>query len=71
MESYKQVPVKYLSEIITARVKEITEALLYEIQASGLSEKLRRGIVITGGCANLTNISMYINDLSGYNVRPE
>lgn len=70
MESYKQVPVKYLSEIITARVKEITEALLYEIQASGLSEKLRRGIVITGGCANLTNISMYINDLSGYNVRP-
>ena len=69
MENYKQVPVKYLSEIITARVKEITEALLYEIQASGLSEKLRRGMVITGGSANLTNIGMYIKDLSGYNVR--
>ena len=69
MENYKQVPVKYLSEIITARVKEITEAILYEIQSSGLADKLRCGLVITGGGANLTNIATFIKDLSGYNVR--
>ncbi|MBQ2090066.1 MAG: cell division protein FtsA [Bacteroidales bacterium] len=69
LEGFKQIPVKYLSEIITARVKEITDAMLYEIQRSGLADKLRGGLVITGGCANLTNIAMYIKDLSGYNVR--
>ena len=69
LEGFKQIPVKYLSEIITARVKELTEAMLYEIQRSGLADSLRGGMVITGGCANLTNIAMYIKDISGYNVR--
>lgn len=65
----KQVEVKYLSEIITARVKEIVEALLFKIQESGYADKLRNGIVLTGGCANLTGCSNYIKELSGYNVR--
>lgn len=69
LEGFKQIPVKYLSEIITARVKEITDAMLYEIQRSGLADKLRGGVVLTGGCANLTNIAMYFKDISGYNVR--
>lgn len=68
-ENNKQIPVKYLSEIITARVKEIVEALLYEIQQSGLADSLRCGLVLTGGCANLTNIAMFVRDLSGYSVR--
>ncbi|MBQ9184649.1 MAG: cell division protein FtsA [Bacteroidales bacterium] len=68
-EGFKQIPVKYLSEIITARVKEITDAMLYEIQKSGLADNLRGGIVITGGGANLANIALYIKDISGYNVR--
>ena len=65
----KQVEVKYLSEIITARVREIVEALLYKIQESGYSDKLRNGIVLTGGCANLTGCANFIKELSGYNVR--
>ena len=69
LEGFKQIPVKYLSEIITARVKELTDAMLYKIQQSGLADNLRGGVVITGGCANLTNIAMYIKDISGYNVR--
>ena len=69
LEGFKQIPVKYLSEIITARVKELTEAMLYEIQKSGMADKLRGGVVITGGCANLTSMAMYIKDLSGYTVR--
>ena len=65
----KQVTVKYLSEIITARATEITEAILYEIQKSGFADRLRSGIVITGGGANLLNINNLIKDISGYNVR--
>lgn len=66
---YKQIPVKYLSEIITCRVKEIIDAILYEIQLSGMADSLRNGIVITGGGANTGNIASYIKELSGYNVR--
>lgn len=69
MSAYRQIPVNYLSEIITARVKEIIDAMLYEIQESGLSADLRKGIVITGGGAEMLNIANYIKDLSGYNVR--
>lgn len=69
IEGYKQIPVKYLSEIITAREKEIIEAILWEIQQSGLSEGLRNGLVITGGGAGMANIGTMIKDLSGYSVR--
>lgn len=65
----KQLSVKYLSEIITYRVKEIIEAILYEIEKSGFADNLRNGIVLTGGGANLTNCANYIKELSGYNVR--
>ena len=65
----KQLPVKYLSEIITYRVKEIVEAMLYEIEQSGFADNLRSGLVLTGGCAELTNCCNYIKELSGYTVR--
>ncbi|MBO8452600.1 MAG: cell division protein FtsA [Bacteroidetes bacterium] len=65
----KQVTVKYLSEIITARETEIIEAILYRIQESGLADRLRSGIVITGGGANLLNVGSLIKDISGYAVR--
>ena len=51
--SYDQLPVKYLSEIITARVEEIMMAILYEIYQSGFADSLRSGIVVTGGCAQI------------------
>ena len=60
---------KYLSEIISARVREIVEALLYEIQLSGYAESLRCGLVLTGGCANILNICPFIKEISGYNTR--
>ncbi len=65
----KQVSVQYLSQVITARATEIIEAVLYEIQESGFADHLRSGVVITGGGANLANISTLIKELSGYNVR--
>ncbi len=65
----KQLPVRYLSEIITYRAKEIIQAMLYSIQMSGYADELRSGLVITGGGAGLAGISNYIKELSGYNVR--
>lgn len=67
--SSQQLPVKYLSEIITARSREIINAILFEIQRSGYADKLRSGIVITGGGANLANLGNLIKDMSGYNVK--
>ena len=68
-EPDKQLPVKYLSEIITARVEEIRMAILYEIQNSGFADKLRSGLVITGGGAQIANLGNFIYDISGYRVR--
>ena len=65
----QKLPVKYLSDIITCRAREIIEAMLFLIQESGYSEKLRNGIVITGGGANLANITALIKEMSGYKVR--
>ena len=68
-EGDKSLSVKYLSEIITARVEEIMMAILYEIEISGFADRLRSGIVITGGVAQCANICNFINDISGYKVR--
>lgn len=68
-EPDKQLSVKYLSEIITARVEEILMAILYEIEISGFADRLRSGIVVTGGCARTANICNFILDLSGYKAR--
>ena len=68
-EPNKQLPVKYLSEIITARVEEIMLAMIYEIQESGFADMLRSGIVVTGGSAQLPNLGAFINEISGFKVR--
>lgn len=66
-----QVTVKYISEIITARMKEIVEALLYHIQVSGYATEdiLRAGVVVTGGGSDLVNCANFIKELSGYSVK--
>ena len=68
-EPYKEVPVRYISEIIDSRSREIVEAVLYYIQQSGLQNALRSGIVVTGGGAELTNFVPLVKEMSGYDVR--
>ena len=68
-EPTKQISVKYLSEIITARIEEIMMAILYEIEESGFGDMLRSGIVITGGVAETANLCNFVHELSGYRVR--
>lgn len=65
----KEIPVKYLSEIISARTREILDAIFYEIQRSGMQDILRSGIVLTGGGAKLIGLGALVKDMSGYNVR--
>lgn len=69
MTGPKQIPVKYMSEIITCREQEIIDALLYEIQQSGLADALRSGIVVTGGGARMANLLPFIKECSGYDAR--
>ena len=64
-----KLPVKYLSEIISARVEEILMAIFYEIEESGFADSLRSGIVVTGGVAQTANLGNMIYDLSGYRAR--
>lgn len=65
----KEIPVKYLAEIISARTREILDAIFYEIQQSGMQDILRSGIVLTGGGAKLIGLASLVKDMSGYNVR--
>ena len=68
-EPYKEVSVKYISEIIDCRMREILDAVLYSIQQSGLQNEIRSGIVLTGGGALLANLGNLVKDMSGYEVR--
>ncbi len=68
-EPYKEVPVRYISEIIDCRCREIVEAVLYYIQESGLQNNIRGGVVVTGGGAELANFIPLIKEMSGYEVR--
>jgi len=69
MENDKQIPVKFLSEIVTARAQEIIEAVLYKIQESGFADRLRSGIVITGGCAEMGCFCTLMEEMSGLKTR--
>ena len=68
-EPFKEVPVRYISEIIDCRCREIVEAILYYLQESGLQNAIRGGVVVTGGSAELTNFIALFKEMSGYDVR--
>lgn len=65
----KRISVKYLSEIINERMKEIINAVLYEIQKSGCAENLRNGLVVTGGGVELGGCCKLFHEISGYTAR--
>jgi cell division protein FtsA len=68
-DPYLEIPVKYVSEIVDSRCREIVEAILYYIEESGFANSLRNGIVVTGGCAELMNFVSLFKEMSGYKVR--
>ena len=68
-DPYVEIPVRYISEIITARYRELVDAVLFHIQESGLQNQLRGGIVLTGGASMQKNLDLLFKEMSGYNVR--
>ena len=65
----REVSFKVIAGIIEARVEEILEAVMYEIENSGYMDKLGAGIVITGGGSQLTNLRQFIKIKTGYDAR--
>ncbi len=65
----REVSFKVISSIIEARVEEIIEAVMYEIENSGYQDKLRAGIVITGGGSQLMYLCNYVKYKTGYDTR--
>ena len=68
-DPYTEIPVRYVSQIIDARCREIVEAILYHIEESGYANTLRQGVVVTGGGSELKNFVSLFEDMSGYRVR--
>ena len=54
---------------IQFRLEEIIDAILYEIESSGFSDKLEAGIVLTGGSSMIKNIDQLIKNKTGLDVR--
>lgn len=69
VEMNRRIRVKYLSEIIAARQKEILEALFVPIVKKDMLKYVRTGVVMIGGAAEMTNLANLINNMTGYNVR--
>ena len=65
----RDIPYKHLAEIIESRVEELLEAALYEIERSGYKEKLNAGLVITGGTAQLPNLTSFAKLVTGFDTR--
>lgn len=65
----KEVSLNLLGNIIQARMEEIIDFVLYEIESSGYYDKLGAGIVLTGGGAELRNLAELIKFRTGLDVR--
>jgi cell division protein FtsA len=65
----KEISFKSLAYIIQSRMEEILDAVLFEIESSGVMEKLSAGIVITGGGALLKHLPQLVKFRSGLDVR--
>ena len=65
----KEISMRNLANIIQARMEEIFEQVYFEIKASGYSNKLNAGIVITGGGSQLKSIKQLVEYVTGLDAR--
>src|SRR5690606_31427668 len=66
---HKEISVKYLAQIIQARMEEIIEFVLFEIKSSGYERKLAAGIVVTGGGSLLKHLPQLVMLTTGMDCR--
>ena len=65
----KELSLKFISKIIEARMEEILEAVLYEIERSGYIDKISAGIVFTGGGSLIMNLKQLSESITGLSTR--
>jgi len=65
----KEISFKSLAYIIQSRMEEIIDTVNFEIENSGVAEKLSAGIVLTGGGALLKHLSQLVKFKTGFDVR--
>lgn len=65
----KEISFRNLAYIIQSRMEEIVDAVMFEIESSGMADKVSAGIVLTGGSAELVNLSDLFTLQTGYDVR--
>lgn len=65
----KYIHVKNLAEIIESRIEEILEAAMHEIEKSGYKEKIKAGLVITGGTSQLSNLKSFAQLVTGMDTK--
>ncbi|MGQ1786908.1 MULTISPECIES: cell division protein FtsA [unclassified Saccharicrinis] len=65
----KEISFKSLAYIIQARMEEIVDYVMYQIESSKLYDKLGAGIVITGGGSLLKNLPQLVKFRTGLEVR--
>ncbi len=65
----KEISFKSLANIIQARMEEIIDAIMYEIENSGYADKLGAGIALTGGGALLKYLPQLVKFKTGFDVR--
>jgi cell division protein FtsA len=65
----KEISFKSLAYIIQSRMEEIIDAVMFEIENSGVADKLSAGVVLTGGGALLKHLPQLVKFRTGYDVR--
>jgi len=65
----KEIAFSSLAYIIQSRMEEILDAVLYEVENSGVMDKLSAGIVLTGGGALLRHLPQLVKFKTGLDVR--
>lgn len=65
----KEISIKNLAYIIEARMEEIIEIIMAEIQRSGYANLLAGGVVLTGGGSQLKNLKQLFEYKTGLDAR--
>jgi cell division protein FtsA len=66
---HKEISVKFLAQIIQARMEEILEFVLFEIKSSGYERKMAAGVVVTGGGSLLKHLPQLVMLTTGMDCR--
>ena len=65
----REISFRNLSGIIQARLEEIIEGINFQLEATGLLNKLGAGIVLTGGGSRMRDIDKLVSYITGLDVR--